>query len=69
MSERLIRALVYARSRAREAHGQTAAEYMGVLLVVSVIIAAVAMTSVGHDITSALSDLVRDIAGGDTPKK
>ena len=69
MSERLIRALVCARSRAHEARGQTAAEYMGVLLVVSVIIAAVATTAVGHDITSALSDLVRDIAGGDTRKK
>ena len=69
MSERLIRALVCARSRAHEARGQTAAEYMGVLLVVSVIIAAVVTTEVGHDITSALSDLVRDIAGGDTPKK
>ena len=49
--------------------GQTAAEYVGVLLVVSVIIAAVATTEVGHDITSALSDLVRDIAGGDTPQE
>ena len=39
------------------------------LLVVSVIIAAVATTEVGHDITSALSDLVRDIAGGETGKK
>jgi pilus assembly protein Flp/PilA len=55
--------------RFRHEAGQTAAEYMGVLLVVSVIIAAVATTEVGHDITRALSDLVRDIAGGDTPKK
>jgi hypothetical protein len=69
MSERLIRALVSARLRAHEAHGQTAAEYVGVLLVVSVIIAGVATTGVGHDITRALTDLVRDISGGDTPKK
>jgi hypothetical protein len=62
MSERLMRAVVCVR-------GQTAAEYLGVLLVVSVIIAAVATTEVGHDITRTLSDLVRDIAGGDTPKK
>ena len=45
--------------------GQTAAEYLGVLLVVSVIIAALATTDVGHDITARLSELVRDIAGGD----
>ena len=53
------------------ARGQSrqAAEYLGVLPVVSVIIAAVATTSVGHDITSALSDLVRDIAGGESGKK
>ena len=47
MSERLIRALVSVRSRAHEARGQTAAEYVGVLLVVSVIIAAVATTQGG----------------------
>ena len=51
MSERLIRALVSARLRAHDAHGQTAAEYIGVLLVVSAIIAGVATTGVGHDIT------------------
>ena len=34
--------------RARENRGQTAAEYMGVLLVVSVIIAAVATTDIGE---------------------
>ena len=62
MSERLIRVLVSAR-------GQSAAEYMGVLLVVSAIIAGVATTGVGHDITRALSDLVRDISSGDSPKK
>ena len=69
MSERLIRALASARLRAPEARGQTAAEYVGVLLVVSVIIAGVATTDVGHDITRALSDLVRDIAGGEPRKK
>ena len=55
--------------RGRDPRGQTAAEYVGVLLVVSVIIAAVATTDVGHDITSKLSSLVGDIAGGDSGKK
>jgi Flp pilus assembly pilin Flp len=54
--------------RARENRGQTAAEYMGVLLVVSVIIAAVAKTQVGDDIVKKLSDLVGDIAGGKSGK-
>jgi len=69
MSERLIRALASARLRAREVHGQSSAEYVGVLLIVSVIVAGVVTTEVGHDLTRALSGLVRDIAGGDTPKK
>ena len=46
--------------------GQTAAEYLGVLLVISVIIATIASTNIGHDITSKLTGLVRDIAGGDS---
>ncbi len=50
--------------RLQGVRGQTAAEYLGVLLVVSVIIAALATTDVGHDITARLSELVQDIAGG-----
>jgi sorbitol-specific phosphotransferase system component IIBC len=61
-----VRVLLYRAGRSR---GQTAAEYIGVLLVVSVIIAAVAATDLGHDITRKLSDLVRDISGGDSGKK
>jgi Flp pilus assembly pilin Flp len=55
-------------SRARENRGQTAAEYMGVLLVVSVIIAAVANTKVGDQIVDKIKDLVDDIAGGKSGK-
>jgi Flp pilus assembly pilin Flp len=55
--------------RARNPRGQTAAEYVGVLLVVSVIIAAVATTDVGHELTDKISSLVRDISGGDSGKK
>ena len=49
--------------RAHGARGQTAAEYLGVLLVVSVIIAALATTDVGHDDHRPAVRLVRDIAG------
>jgi hypothetical protein len=49
--------------RACCARGQTAAEYVGVLLIVSVIIATLATTDLGHEITGQLSRLVRDIAG------
>jgi Flp pilus assembly pilin Flp len=56
-------ALRHAR-RLRQDAGQTAAEYMGVLLVVSVIIAAVATTSIGDDIKNKMSDMVSYIAKG-----
>jgi Flp pilus assembly pilin Flp len=55
-------------ARARENRGQTAAEYMGVLLVVSVIIAAVAQTKVGDQIVTKIGNLVDDIAGGTSGK-
>ena len=56
-------------ARARDNRGQTAAEYMGVLLVVSVIIAAVANTKVGDQIVEKLKDLVDKIAGGQSGAK
>jgi hypothetical protein len=43
--------------------GQTAAEYMGVLLVVAAIIVAIVATDPGQEISHRLSQLVRDIAG------
>jgi hypothetical protein len=49
--------------RARSVRGQAAAEYLGVLLIVSVIIAALLITDIGHDITGQLSELARDVAG------
>jgi pilus assembly protein Flp/PilA len=44
--------------------GQTAAEYLGVLLVVSVIIAAIASSNVGGAISGALTAQVCKVAGG-----
>jgi Flp pilus assembly pilin Flp len=54
--------------RARESDGQTAAEYMGVLLVVSVIIAAVATTGVGGQIVSKMTHIVDQISSGTSAK-
>jgi hypothetical protein len=54
--------------RVRSASGQTAAEYMGALLVVSVVIAAI-VTGPGPQIASHLSHLVDCIAGGGCPAK
>ena len=55
--------------RFRQDAGQTAAEYMGVLLVVSVIIAAVSTTGIGTEITGKMSDLVSYIASGKDGKQ
>jgi hypothetical protein len=50
--------------RAKEERGQTGAEYMGVLLLVSVIIAALFASGVGKWIAEGVKELVQDIAQG-----
>ena len=52
--------------RLAEERGQTASEYLGVLVVISVIIAALVTTGVGDEIKGFISDTVRDISGGDS---
>jgi pilus assembly protein Flp/PilA len=47
----------------RYQRGQTAAEYLGVLLVVVAIILALIGTDPGQAISDKLSQIVRDIAG------
>ena len=54
--------------RARDNRGQTAAEYMGVLLVVSVIIAGVSQTGIGDQIVQKMKGLVNAIAAGEKGK-
>jgi hypothetical protein len=49
--------------RAREERGQTAAEYMGVLLVVSAIIAAVVGMGLGDTIADQADKLIKRIGG------
>jgi uncharacterized protein (UPF0333 family) len=57
MSEHLLELVLRCR-------GQTSSEYLGVLLVVAAIIAAIFTTDPGHEISDKLSAIVRDIAGG-----
>ena len=51
--------------RARDNRGQTAAEYMGVLLVVSVIIAGVSQTGIGDQIVEKMKGLDTAIPAGE----
>ena len=56
--------------RAKDPRGQTAAEYMGVLLLVAAIITAVVASGVGGKIKSAIETQVSDISkAGDACKK
>jgi Flp pilus assembly pilin Flp len=52
------------RSRLSEQRGQTAAEYMGILLFVAVVIAAMIYANVDGAISDAANEMVRKIAGG-----
>jgi hypothetical protein len=61
--ERVALLLFRAGHGLRGVRAQTAAEYLGVLLVVAAIVTAIAWTDPGQAITSKLSQIVRDIAG------
>jgi hypothetical protein len=51
------------RVRTLDVRGQTAAEYLGLLLVVAAIIAALLWTGPGQAIADELTEMVHDIAG------
>jgi hypothetical protein len=53
--------------RAREQRGQTAAEYMGILFIVAVIIAAIVATPLAGNIASRVGTIVDDIGKGSKP--
>ena len=52
-------------ARARDQRGQTAAEYMGILLIVAVIIGAIATSGVGGKISDLISNMIDSISSGD----
>jgi Flp pilus assembly pilin Flp len=54
--------------RLREQRGQTATEYMGVLLIVALIIAALAMSDVPGKVVDGLRNAVCSIAGAACPE-
>jgi|1186.fasta_scaffold947581_2 hypothetical protein len=54
--------------RAKDPTGQTAAEYMGVLLLVAMIISAIVLLHVPDNIAKAINGLVDNISKGDNPK-
>jgi len=57
-------ATIGVRGRLSEQRGQTAAEYMGILLFVAVVIGALIAANVDGAIAEAANDMVKKIAGG-----
>ena len=51
--------------RAKDQQGQTAAEYMGILLIISLIIAALITAGVAGDIASQVDKLIAKIGGAE----
>lgn len=51
------------RERLGEEDGQTAAEYIGIILVVVAVIAAVVASGIGEAITDGITDAIKDVKG------
>jgi hypothetical protein len=64
MQEKALELWVRARTRLAEDRGQTAAEYMGILFIVAIIIGAIVAAGIHEDIADAADNLISDIAGG-----
>jgi hypothetical protein len=56
-----------ARERVLEQRGQTAAEYMGVLLLVALIIAALVALQVPQTVANKINELIGNISSGSAP--
>jgi Flp pilus assembly pilin Flp len=53
--------------RALDVRGQTASEYMGILLIVAVIVAGAYKSGIVDGIADRISDIVNAIGGGKSP--
>jgi hypothetical protein len=60
-------ALIRAYGRALQDSGQTASEYMGILLVVAVIVAGALKSGIVDGIGNGISDIVNAISHGKSP--
>ena len=63
MGQAVIRVYV----RVQDARGQTASEYMGILLVVAVVVAGALKSGIVDGIGDRISDIVHAIGGGMSP--
>ncbi|MFF7811926.1 Flp family type IVb pilin [Streptomyces roseolus] len=66
MYDAMLKALTRARlhTTSRDDRGQTAVEYLGIIVVVVAIIIAITGTDIGTSILNAIRDKISDITGG-----
>ncbi|MFI8961121.1 Flp family type IVb pilin [Streptomyces sp. NPDC053493] len=70
MNDALLRAVTKAKVRAeswstrRNDRGQTAVEYLGIIVVVVAIVVAISGTSIGQDIKNAIANKIASLTGG-----
>ena len=57
------------RARLGEEHGQTAAEYMGIIFLVALVIFGIVSTDIDNDIKTRVDELVGNIGKGTEPSK
>jgi pilus assembly protein Flp/PilA len=50
-----------ARERLRDESGQTAAEYMGVIVLIAAILAAIAVSDIGDKLVSTITDAIQKV--------
>ena len=62
--EKVLELWVRMQTRLSEERGQTAAEYMGILFVVAIIIGAVVAIDIDDQIANAAESLIDEISGG-----
>ncbi|MGW4052540.1 Flp family type IVb pilin [Streptomyces sp. NPDC004779] len=67
MNDALLKALTKARLHlsARGDRGQTAVEYLGIIVVVAAIIIAITGTDIGSSIMDAITQKISEITGGE----
>lgn len=56
------------RTRLGNEHGQTAAEYMGIIFLVALVIFGIVSSGIDEDIKTRVKELVGNIGKGDSPK-
>ena len=62
--QKVLEMWVRVQNRLAEERGQTAAEYMGILFIVAIIIGAIVAAGIHNDIAKAADDLIKEISGG-----